>query len=62
MNLNNPFEKLIQEEVEVPNMLRDRVMQDAAYAKLLLDIADLFGSGIPQSIYDTIINKHQKKK
>ncbi len=57
MNTNNPFEKIIKEEKEVPETLKKRVMYDAANAKLILDFAELFTSSIPQSIYQSVVDK-----
>ncbi len=57
MSTNNPFEKIIKEEKEVPESLKKRVMDDAANAKLILDFAELFTSSIPQSIYQSIVDK-----
>ncbi len=55
--MDNPFEYINTPLKEVPAELKDRVMKDVAYAKLLLDLASLFSLNVSSVIERTI--KHR---
>jgi hypothetical protein len=46
----NPFKDLNRDIKEVPPQLRKKVMNDVAAAKLLMDLASLFGANYPSLI------------
>jgi hypothetical protein len=46
----NPFKQLERSIKEVPPELRKKVMNDVAAAKLLMDLATLFGANYPSVI------------
>ncbi len=46
----NPFKELERNIREVPPQLRQKVMNDIAAAKLLMDLASLFGANYPSLI------------
>ena len=53
-NMDNPFEYINKPLKEVPAELKDRVMKDIAYAKLLMDLASLFSLNVGSVIERTI--------
>lgn len=57
MSRKNPFKLLDQKLETAPPELRDKVMADVSKAKLILEIASLFGDALPASINDLFINK-----
>lgn len=57
MSPENPF-KLLDQKLEVaPPELRDKVMADISKAKLILELASLFGDALPASLNELFINK-----
>lgn len=65
MMMENPFKQIIEHE-QVPEILRDKVMNDIRLIKLSLDMADLVAIKYPSSIIDlfgsTTIKNDKKKK
>ncbi|NND53140.1 MAG: hypothetical protein HKN54_12140 [Flavobacteriaceae bacterium] len=59
-NMDNPFEYINKPLKDVPEELKDRVMKDVAYAKLLMDIASLFSLNVG-SVIERTINERKKK-
>ena len=51
--MENPFKNIIQHE-QVPEILRERVMDDIRLVKLTMDFADLITFKYPSSIVDLI--------
>lgn len=47
--MENPFKKILYNE-EVPELLKEKVMNDISFIKLSLDIADLFVIKYPNTI------------
>lgn len=58
--MDNPFEYINKPLKDVPEELKDRVMKDVAYAKLLMDIASLFSLNVG-SVIERTINERKKK-
>lgn len=52
--MDNPFEYINTPLKEVPAELKDRVMKDVAYAKLLMDLASLFALNVSSVIERTM--------
>ena len=53
-NLDNPFEYINKPLKDVPVELKERVMRDVAYAKLLMELASLFSLNVGSVIERTI--------
>jgi len=53
-DMDNPFEYINTPLKEVPEELKERVMKDIAYAKLLMDLASLFSLNVGSVIGRTI--------
>lgn len=51
--MENPFKNIIDNQ-QVPEMLRDKVMDDVRLIKLSLDLADLVAIKYPSSIIDIL--------
>jgi len=51
--MENPFKNIIDNH-QVPEMLRDKVMDDIRLIKLSLDLADLVAIKYPSSIIDIL--------
>lgn len=51
--MENPFKKLLHHE-EVPKALKEKVINDIAFIKLSIDLADLFAIKYPGVIGDAI--------
>lgn len=51
--MENPFKNIIEHE-QVPEILRERVMDDIRLVKLTMDFADLITLKYPSSIFDLI--------
>lgn len=51
--MENPFKNIIDNQ-QVPEMLRDKVMDDIRLIKLSLDLADLVAIKYPSSIIDIL--------
>ncbi|MBT8270809.1 MAG: hypothetical protein KJO25_02065 [Bacteroidia bacterium] len=52
--MDNPFEYINTPLKEVPAELKERVMKDVAYAKLLMDLASLFALNVSSVIERTM--------
>lgn len=59
--MENPFKKVIHNE-KLPEVMKEKVMNDVALIKLTLDIADLFAVKYPGSIEDIIKITSKYKK
>ena len=59
-NMDNPFEYLNKPLKEVPAELKDRVMKDVAYAKLIIELASLFSLNIGSVVQSTMRNRKKK--
>ncbi|MDE1206437.1 MULTISPECIES: hypothetical protein [Tenacibaculum] len=51
--MDNPFKKILHNE-ELPEVLKDKVLNDVAMIKLSIDMADLFVVKYPNAIVDLI--------
>ncbi|CAM1355850.1 MULTISPECIES: hypothetical protein [Tenacibaculum] len=51
--MDNPFKKILHNE-ELPEVLKDKVLNDVAMIKLSIDMADLFVVKYPNAIIDLI--------
>lgn len=51
--MENPFKKILHHE-EVPEILKNKVLNDVAMIKLTLDVADLFVVKYPKAIEDIL--------
>lgn len=51
--MGNPFKKILHHE-EVPQVLKDRVLNDVAMIKLSIDMADLFVVKFPNTVGDLL--------
>ncbi|HUH34634.1 MAG TPA: hypothetical protein VL022_02260 [Moheibacter sp.] len=59
--MKNPFKNIIENQ-EVPDLLRDKIMDDIRLIKLSLDLADLVAVKYPSSILDILGSTENKKK
>lgn len=55
--MDNPFKKILHNE-ELPEVLKDKVLNDVAMIKLSIDIADLFVVKYPSTIADLLGGKN----
>lgn len=53
MSMDNPFKKILHNE-ELPEVLRNKVLDDVAMIKLSIDMADLFVVKYPNTVADLI--------
>lgn len=51
--MENPFKKILHQE-EVPEVLKNKVLNDVAMIKLSIDVADLFVVKYPNAIGDLL--------
>ncbi len=51
--MENPFKNILHDE-KLPEIIKDRVMDDVALVKLSLDFADLFAVKYPSSLEDIL--------
>ncbi|WP_369048544.1 hypothetical protein [Tenacibaculum sp. UWU-22] len=51
--MENPFKKILSNE-EVPKVLKERVLNDVAKVKLMIDMADLFVVNYPSILADLL--------
>ena len=58
--MENPFKKVIHSE-KLPDIIRDKVMDDINVVKLALDVTDLLTIKYPEAI-DDIFNLSKEKK
>ncbi|WP_091890871.1 hypothetical protein [Polaribacter sp. KT25b] len=59
--MSNPFKEILQHQ-EVPEVLKQKVLDDINMIKLTMDIADLFLVKYPSTIGDILIGSTSKKK
>ncbi len=59
--MGNPFKDILTNE-ELPQILKQKVLDDVATIKLTIDIADLFVVKYPSTIADLIMIKENKQK
>ena len=59
--MENPFKKILYHE-EVPQVLKDKVLNDVAMIKLSIDVADLFVVKYPNTLGDLFGGAMKKKK
>ncbi len=59
--MENPFKKILHNE-DVPEILREKVINDIALIKLSLDVADLFVVKYPNTIGEFMMDKKTKIK
>ncbi len=57
----NPFVKVQGELKDVPKELRQKVMDDVAMAKLIMELATLF-TGNYSSIIESVVKSRKRKK
>ena len=58
----NPFKQLERSLLEVPPHMKQRVMNDIAAAKLVLDVGELVSYNYPAVIEKTLLEKRKRKK
>jgi len=58
--MENPFKKIIENQ-QVPEVLREKVLDDIRLIKLTLDVADLISIKYPSSIIDLLYSTKNKK-
>ncbi|MBL4745199.1 MAG: hypothetical protein JKY08_02405 [Flavobacteriaceae bacterium] len=56
--MENPFKKILHNE-EVPEILREKVINDIALIKLSLDVADLFLVKCPSTLGEFIVDNNK---
>lgn len=59
--MENPFKQIIQHH-QVPDALREKVMNDVRLIKLSLDMADLVAIKYPSSIADILGSTTKKRR
>ncbi len=59
--MDNPFKKILHNE-ELPEVLKDKVLNDVAMIKLSIDVADLFVVKYPNVIADLLGGGSAKDK
>jgi hypothetical protein len=59
--MGNPFKKIIENQ-QVPEILREKVLNDIRLIKLTLDVADLISIKYPSSVIDLLNSTTNKKK
>lgn len=59
--MQNPFKNIVENE-QVPEMLRDRIMDDVRVIKLALDMADLVAVKYPSSLFDILGTSTKKDR
>lgn len=59
--MDNPFKKILHNK-ELPEVLKDKVLNDVAMIKLTLDMADLFVVKYPNTIGDLFTAGETTKK
>ncbi|SFR31921.1 hypothetical protein SAMN04490243_0389 [Robiginitalea myxolifaciens] len=57
----NPFKQLERSLLEVPPHMKQRVMNDIAAAKLLLDVGELVSYNFPAAVEKTLKEKRRRK-
>ncbi len=56
--IENPFSNILTNE-KVPEILREKVINDIAFVKLSLDVADLFAIKCPSVVREFIDTDHK---
>ena len=56
--MKNPFEKIEKPYKPVPKELKNKVMKDIAFAKLLMEIASLFSLNLANIVEKTISERN----
>jgi hypothetical protein len=59
--MSNPFKEIL-EHYEVPEVLKQKVLNDINLIKLTIDVADLFLVKYPKTIGDVLGGNSSKKK
>ncbi|MFA7615482.1 MAG: hypothetical protein WCY16_02750 [Weeksellaceae bacterium] len=59
--IENPFKNIIEHR-QVPEILKERVMNDIRLIKLSMDMADLVAVKYPSSIFNLLNTATKKKK
>lgn len=59
--MDNPFKKILHNE-ELPEVLKEKVLNDVAMIKLSIDVADLFVVKYPNTIVDLLSAADAEKK
>ncbi|MBU3010618.1 hypothetical protein KO506_04345 [Polaribacter vadi] len=59
--MGNPFKKILHHH-EVPDVLKEKVLNDINMIKLTIDVADLFLVKYPNTIGNILGAIHQKKE
>ena len=59
--MDNPFKKILHNE-ELPEVLKEKVLNDVAMIKLTIDMADLFVVKYPSTIVDLLGGGEIKKE
>tara|TARA_R110002073_G_scaffold279026_1_gene443164 strand:+ start:451935 stop:452123 length:189 start_codon:yes stop_codon:yes gene_type:complete len=59
--MENPFKKILHQE-ELPQKLKEKVMNDISFIKLSIDVADLFAVKYPEAIDSLLRMKETKTK
>ena len=59
--MSNPFKKILH-HYEVPEVLKEKVLNDINMIKLTIDVADLFLVKYPNIIGDVLAGEKQKPK
>ncbi len=60
MERKNPFKELERSLLEVPPEMKQKVMNDIAAAKLLMDVGSLVAYNYPEAIERTLRKKRKK--
>lgn len=58
--MSNPFKKILHHH-EVPEVLKDKVLNDINMIRLTIDVADLFLVKYPNTVGDIITSNTPKK-
>lgn len=58
--MNNPFKEIL-EHYEVPEVLKQKVLDDVNFIKLSMDVADLFLVKYPKTIGDILGGGNKEK-
>lgn len=59
--MSNPFKEILQ-HYEVPEVLKQKVLNDINMIKLTIDVADLFLVKYPNTVGDILSGKTSNKK
>lgn len=59
--MENPFKKILHNE-QVPEILKNRVMNDISLIKLSIDLADLMVVKYPETIIDLLDFENENQK